>query len=216
MINHNSKIEYRFANKTDVIQLAQLHYCASRIQPSSFMFKLGENFLRKYYKHVLEEKNSIILCALDSKGNIIGFVSGSLNNDERIKNLSSKKTSLFFSAMFQFIKNPTLIKEIISRYYSNSADKGDGYIVKDGPHEDFWAWRIDYVSGNQSIQLHLKWLKILKLLGIKFVRGEVDKTNKLILKLHIILGAKIIKEYSTPDDRNRVIIEYDLTKMEAE
>lgn len=215
MTDQNRIVKHRFAKKKDIEQLAKLHWDASSAQPSSFMFKLGVCFLKKYYKYIIEENNSVILCAVDQDERILGFVSGSLDNSERIKTLRSKKISLLFSALPQILQNPFLIKEIASRFYSRSADNEDGYIVQDGPHEDFWAWQTNDKPGNEAILLHLTWLKIVKCLGVDNVRGEVDIDNKIILKIHRFLGAIIIREYTTPDARKRVIFEYILTNMEA-
>lgn len=215
MTDHNRIVKHRLAKKKDIEQLAKLHWDASITQPSSFMFKLGVCFLKKYYKFIIEENNSLILCAVDNNERILGFVSGSLDNSERIKTLHSKKIALLFSAIPQILRNPFLIKEIASRFYSGSADRNDGYIVHDGPHEDFWAWQTNDKPGNEAILLHLTWLKILKCLGIDHVRGEVDLDNKIILRIHKFLGAKIVKEYNTPDARRRVIFEYDLTTYEV-
>ena len=136
-------VKYRLAKRNDAGQLARLHWEASKIQPSSFMFKLGKCFLKKYYDCILDEYNSIILCAVDQNESVIGFVSGSLDNSERIKTLHRNKFALFISTIPQIAKNPFIVKDILSRYMSQSANKENGYVVFEGPHEDFWAWRAD-------------------------------------------------------------------------
>ena len=207
-------IRYRLAKGSDVQNIANLHWESSKRQPSSFMFKLGYFFLVRYYKCILNEKQSVVLCAEDEEGILLGFVSGSIDASERTNTLRANKISLLLAAVPQVIMNPALIKDIFSRYYSGSVESGDGYIVQDGPHEDFWAWKEGYKSGNESILLHLAWLKMMNVLRVSHVRGEVDDENTLIVKTHKFLGAKIIKEYTTPDHRKRYVFEYDLSKIE--
>ena len=207
-------ISYRLAKVSDVQSIANLHWESSKKQPSSFMFKLGYLFLVRYYKCILNEKQSVVLCAEDEEGNLLGFVSGSIDASERTNTLQANKISLLLAAVPQIIMNPALIKDIFSRYYSGSVESGDGYIVQDGPHEDFWAWKESYKSGNESILLHLAWLKMMNVLRVSHVKGEVDDENTVILKIHKLLGAKIIKEYTTPDHRKRYVFEYDLSKIE--
>ena len=207
-------IRYRLAKVSDVKNIANLHWKSSKRQPSSFMFKLGYFFLVRYYKCILNEKQSVVLCAEDEEGNLLGFVSGSIDASERTNTLRANKISLLLAAVPQIIINPALIKDIFSRYYSGSVEAGGGYIVQEGPHEDFWAWEENYKSGNESILLHLAWLKMMNVLSVSHVRGEVDDENTLILKIHKFLGAKILKEYTTPDHRKRYVFEYDLSKIE--
>lgn len=209
-----NSFKYRFARKSDVDRLANLHWSASTSQPSSFMFKLGVNFLKRYYEIILLEKYSVILCAIDKNEVIQGFVSGSLDNKERMISLNRHKTYLFLALIPQLFRTPSLFQEILSRFYSRSAEKGTGYIVQDGPHEDFWAWDVNNKAGNEAILLHVSWLNIVKNMGIDFVHGEVDLDNLDILKIHKFLGAKIIREYNTPDGRKRLIFKYNLLEIE--
>lgn len=207
-------IRYRLAKLSDIKSIAQLHWESSKRQPESFMFKLGYRFLVRYYECVMRERYSLVLCAEDQNGSVLGFVSGSIDASERSHSLRANKVSLLLAAVPQIILKPKLIKEIFSRYYSASSDVGVGYVVQFGPHEDFWAWSGSHDSGNASIILHLNWLKTMKLFGVDKVKGEVDDENKLILRIHRMLGAEIIKQYETPDGRKRRIFEYDLEKIE--
>ena len=99
-------IKYRLAKRPDARQIANLHWESSKKQPSSFMFKLGALFLVKYYRYILDEKNSVILCAVDENDNLLGFVSGSMDNSERIKTLRNKRFSLLLAAAPQIIIKP--------------------------------------------------------------------------------------------------------------
>jgi len=55
-----------------------------KAQIDGFMHKLGKTFLRTYYKVLLEEKNSIILIAIDHNGYGVGFHSGTMKAEEHL------------------------------------------------------------------------------------------------------------------------------------
>ena len=48
-------MKIRVAEIQDVAQLAQLHWSSSLVQPGGFLYKLGESFLRAYYRILLSE-----------------------------------------------------------------------------------------------------------------------------------------------------------------
>lgn len=200
-------INLRLAAPADARVLANLHWISSSKQPASFMFRLGTGFLIQYYRILLKEKNSVILCAEDGEGKVIGFVSGFLDGRERMTLLRRKRLRLFVSSIPAIVRSPGLLFDTLSRLQSKSADSDEGgYIVQSAsPHEDFWAW-----SGSHpgAIELHLKWLSLMRLLGAKEVFGEVDKENVAVVKTHRMLGAKIIKNFITPDGKSRLLIKY--------
>jgi hypothetical protein len=203
-------MHFRLAYRNDANQLARLHELSSAKQPGGFMFQLGYTFLVQYYRILLDEGCSIILCAIDEAGQIIGFVAGSLDAKTRLIALKNNRVSLLFSALPTLIRNPRLVSEVIARQSSGSPDESStGYIIQSGAHVDFWAWRPN--SGGGAFQLFLKWLALMRLLGVSVIGGEVDKVNGSILKAHQILGAQIVKEFTTPDGRQRLLIKYSLS-----
>ena len=203
-------MKFRLAFPGDAYKLAKLHRLSSIEQPGGFMFRLGINFLTKYYKILIDDCDSVIICATDDSGEILGFVAGSLNAGARFLALKKHKFGLLIASLPEFICNPCLINEVLSRQNSGSVDESSvGYVVQTGPHMEFWAWRPDRKGGG-SLQLFLKWLALMRLLGVHAVTGEVDKVNASILKAHRVLGAKIVKEFTTPDGRERFLIQYDL------
>lgn len=202
----------RFAKKKDASTLARIHLISSRNQPDGFMHKMGLTFLKKYYKIIIEDRSSVILCAVGSQEEIIGFVSGTIDNAIRLDTLNKNRISILISFVPALLKSPSLFKEVYSRYASiSSKKKYTEYIVLNGAREDYWGWKESENRINSS-ELHLKWLNIMRILGVEKIKGEVDKANNFILKIHQIFGAKIIQEFTTPDHRKRCIIEYDLTK----
>jgi hypothetical protein len=51
---------------------------------------------------------------------------------------------------------------------------------------------------------------IMKVLGVKHVLCEVDRVNSLSERAHKLCGARQLTEVTTPDGRERLILEYDL------
>lgn len=198
----------RLAKLSDAPQLAEVHWTSSSNQPGGFMFKLGKPFLIEYFRIVLGEKNSVVICTEDVDGRIIGFVSGSLLAEERMVALKRGRIRLLLAAIPSLIRDFSLVKELYSRQQSGSADTDEGgYIVQSGAREDFWAW---LPSTGGAIELHLKWLSVMRLLGVEAIRGEVDLVNDFVVKIHRFLGARVVREFTTPDGKKRMVMEYRL------
>jgi hypothetical protein len=199
----------RLANRNDANQLAQLHELSSAKQPGGFMFRLGRAFLSQYYRALIDEGSCIILCATDASDKLIGFVAGSLDAKARLTALKRNRFRLLVASLPAFIRHPSLMREVYVRQNAGSADESEmGFVVQSGAHEEFWAWLPDHGSG--AIELHLKWLSLMRLLGARTISGEVDKVNDVIVRAHRMLGARVIREFTTPDGRERLLIQYQL------
>jgi len=199
-------MNFRLASRVDASALGKIHYHASLIQPDGFMHKLGERFLIKYYEILLDSGSAIAICATDDDGVIDGFVVGTFDAASRIPALKQKRLNLFLAAIKNLALHPGLILEVIKRQKSDS-NPSARYVITSGAHLDFWAWRTVNSKGYSFIVL-LKWLSLAKLFNISEVFGEVDLANDLILKGHLIMGAKIVETFTTPDGRRRCIICY--------
>ena len=203
-------INIRFACLGDARKLTEAHLLSSAKQPGGFMFRMGRRFLYQYWRLILLEKNSVILCAEGAGGEFLGFVSGTINAEERGQTLRNNRVRLALAALPSIIRSPGLLGEIISRQQLKSADTDENaYIVQSGAREDFWAWA---PNRKGAMEIHLKWLSIMRTLGVQSVRGEVDKVNDFVVKTHRILGANILKHFVTPDGKERLLIEYRLNK----
>lgn len=175
------------------------------------MFKLGKNFLKAYYRILLDEVSSVVLCVEDTEGRIIGLVSGTLAADKHMTALKRNRVRLAIAAFPSLIRNPKLLGSMKARQQSGSADEDSGgYVVLTGAREEFWAWHPAARSAGGAIELHRTWLSVMRLLGITSVRLEVDRVNDKVEKIHRLMGAQVIKEFSTPDGRQRLIMEYRL------
>jgi hypothetical protein len=201
-------VQLRLANLADAPELAHLHLESGAQQPGGFMFRLGKPFLAEYYRSILLTEGTVILCA-ERNGRLLGFVSGTLRGEQRVPGLRKRRVRLAMAALPSLLKCPSLLMQAYARQKSGSADSGPGFIVQSGPHEEYWAWSDAGMAG--ALQLHLKWLAIMKTLGAEKVSGEFDRINQPIERIHRLLGARFLKEITTPDGRQRVLMEYDLT-----
>ena len=173
------------------------------------MFRLGEGFFREYYRILIKDGCSIIVCAFNSSGDMVGFVSGTLDVKVKMLALTRNRLSLLAGSLPALIRDHTLLAQMISRERNFAhAQTESRYVVQSGAIVDFWAWKKNEGSG--AIPLLLKWLAILRSLGLSSICGEVDVINNDILRIHRMLGAKVIKEFVTPDGRERVLIRYTL------
>lgn len=199
----------RMGRPSDAAQLAVIHEVRSANQPGGFMYRLGRGFLAEYYRTLLRDSSSVVLCAVDERDNIIGFVSGALDAGARMRALRRNRLRLLLASLPELLRHPGLIQGLYSRQQAGSPDEANrGYVVQSGGHEDFWGWLLGDTSG--AIDLHLKWLSVMRGLGAHTIRGEVDRVNDAVFRIHRMLGARVVKECVTPDGRQRLIIEYSL------
>ena len=199
----------RLGKPNDATRLALVHEVSSAKQPGGFMYQLGRPFLAEYYRTLLHDSSSVVLCTVDDQDIVIGFVAGALDARARMMALKRNRLRLLVASLPALFRHPRLIYEVYSRQQSVAPDEGErGYVLQSGAHEEFWGWLPDNTSG--AIELHLKWLSVMRVLGVQTVRGEVDRVNDVIMRAHRMLGARVIKEFETPDGRQRLIIEYKL------
>lgn len=171
------------------------------------MYQLGRTWLTTYYRILIKARATVILCA-ELEGNLVGFTSGSIDAEYSAKVLAANRIRLLVAAIPALIRNPALVPKIRSRQQARSAEEGQGYLVQSGAREEFWAWVAPQQPG--ALELHLSWLTVMKALGVKEIKGEVDAINATVLKTHQLLGARVIRDLQTPDGRKRFIIRYSL------
>jgi hypothetical protein len=203
---------FRLGNIGVAGELARIHMESGKLQPGCFMTKLGKPFLREYYRTIILAKSTLILCA-EQDGRLVGFVSGTMRAEERMLGLRSRRFRLALAALPSVVRHPGLLREAYARQNSGSVETGPGYIVQSGPREEYWAWCGPRSSG--SVDMHTRWLAIMKTLGARTVKGEFDRVNATVEKVHSLLGGRFVKEFSTPDGRRRVIVEYTLSGPQA-
>jgi len=204
-------MRFRIAKPQDARQIAHIHWCSSVEQPGGYMHKLGEGFLREYYKVLLNEPNSVVICAEDNDGEIHGFLSGSLKTEEHSSALKNNRARFLLATLPVIIKTPSLIRSIYSRQKLKSADEDvEGFIVLKGARSEYWGWLPSKPNHAAAIGLYQTWLALVGRLGVSSVRFEVDQQNDKIVKIHRKMGATIVKVIKTPDGTDRYIMEHKL------
>jgi hypothetical protein len=199
----------RLASLCDARQLARIHRISSLGQPGGFMFKLGRSFLAQYYRILLREKNSVVLCAEGNQGEILGLVSGTLDAREHAAALRRRWLWLMMGALPAVIRSPGLVLELHSRQRSLAAvSDGQGYIVQEGARLEYWAWLHNHKPTMGAVPLLQKWLAIMNLMGANSIKHEVDEINQKSIQIHSLLGSQIKGEFMTKDGRKRLIMEY--------
>ena len=202
------KLKFRLACRRDAKELARLHHVSAQKQPGAFMHLLGQGFLEAYYEILIDNGLSTILCAYKNHKQLIGFAAGSIESDKRVAVLRHYRLKLFIKTLPKIVLNPSLIREINLRKKNEDVGDNNRFTVTVGAHMEYWAW--DAEGGSGAIILFKKWLKLIKNMNISEVRGEVDQVNEEILKIHLMLGAKVVDSFMTPDGRVRKVILYNL------
>ena len=101
----------RRAKTKDVNQIVQVHEEAFR---GFFLTTLGTNFLRVYYEACISHKDSIVLCAIDERGSICGFASGTTRSKGYYKKILLTNFLPFFLIIVNLIlKRPKAIIRLI-------------------------------------------------------------------------------------------------------
>lgn len=205
-------MRYRIAKVVDYKALAKIHYNIRSTYSVGIFAKLGKPFLKKYYKIILNDPNSVIVCAEDKDGIIHGFCSSTLDVEAQMTNLRNYKIQLGLAAFSSVILKPSLIKHLLDRYNATKNLSDTKLISAQGARSEYWVWSATRQNAESSVEMYFAQLNILKSLGVKELFGEVDVENKRILKFQLANGNEIVNRLSLPDGRSRVLLRLDLVK----
>lgn len=205
-------MKIRIAKPSDANELASVHYACSIVQKSSFMHNLGIDFFRQYYKVVLKERTSLVLVAESERGKIIGLATGSSMVEEHIHALKKHRLVFFYVIFYKLIRNPRLFFELYDRQ-RKVMDNNNGYIVSQGARLEYWGWHPNDNNPMGALILLRCWLKAIKHYDVETIHFEVDSENSKIVDLHTKLGAMVVRKFTTPDRRERLVMQYDLSKF---
>jgi len=203
-------MKYRLAKIVDSKFIVELHYVIRETYSVGIFAQLGKPFLRKYYKIILNDPNSVIVCAEDNNGVIQGFCSATLDVEAQMANIKRHKVGLGLAAVTSIIRKPSLIKHLIDRYDVIKNNSTTKIIVTKGARSEYWVWNALKPDSLASVEMYFAQLNILKSLGVKDIFGEVDLVNKKILKFQRANGAEIIDQITLQDGRERVLLKTDL------
>lgn len=205
-------MKYRLAKPVDYKSIVELHYAIRETYSVGIFAQLGKLFLKKYYKIILNDRNSVIVCAEDDNGVMQGFSSATLDVESELTNIRRHKIGLGLAAVTSIICKPFLIRHLIDRYNIIKNNSNTKIISTKGARSEYWAWSATNPDSVSSVEMYFAHLNILKSLGVKEVFGEVDKVNKKILLFHRANGCEIIDQITLPDGRDRIIFKTDLVK----
>ena len=110
-----SDIRFRLAKPSDAKQIANCHWHVRDRYTEGIFLSLGENFLRAYYKVIMDDPNEIIVCAENSEGEIVGFSSGSLNAESQAETIKKHRIILHY---------------LICYYATSTANSYEKYFVR--------------------------------------------------------------------------------------
>ncbi len=204
-------MKYRLAKSSDAKRIAEIQKSIKEVNSLGIFCHMGLAFLTTYYKLIIEDPQSVFVCAVDDADKIVGYNFMVLDAGDQNETIKKHKLKLALSAIGSIIKSPTLLKELLKRYKSVNNQDSE-YIHNNGAHGGYWGWDPQYPDAEASFRLHELTLFFIKLFGVETLYFEVDNHTKRIYKFHKINGAKIENELLLPDGRVRTFMYYELDK----
>jgi hypothetical protein len=172
-------------------------------------------FLVHYYKVVLDDPNSVVVCAEGSDGVICGFASGTLDAAKQFSNMGRHKLRFSLALFPSIVMNPKIIKDVLSRYLSTQGKSSEKYVSVSGARTEFWVWDARNKESMWAGVLNNSHLHLLLTLGVKSVHFEVDADNDAVVRYSERNGAILVDRIELKDGRFRLIMQYDLVKKFA-
>jgi len=209
------RMKFRIAKPVDYKSIVELHFSIRETYSVGIFAQLGKPFLKQYYRIILNDPNSVVVCAEDDHGVMQGFCSATLDVEAQMANIRKNKIVLGLSALSSIILKPYLIKHLIDRYRVIKNESTTKIISTQGARSEYWVWRATNQDSVSSIEMYFASFNILKSLGVKELFGEVDTVNKKILRFQQANGGKIIERITLPDGRERVILKIDLANWKS-
>jgi hypothetical protein len=203
-------MKFRLAKISDLKAIVNIHYGIRDTYDVGIFAQIGKSFLSRYYKIIMNEKNSIILCAYDEDGMIHGFCSATLDVEAQFEFLMRHKISLALSAIGSILRKPSLIKPLLERYNSLRKNQESKFINLKGSRSEYWAWAASSKDTFSSLEMHERLLGLLNILGVVDLFFEVDVENKRVFRFHKYNGAEVVETLTLPDGRVRALMKYNL------
>ena len=174
------------------------------------MYRLGLRFLVEYYRVILSNKTSIVLCADAAGDGIVGLVSVTLRPEKELEAMRKRRLRFLLAVLPAIIRRPALIEAVYLRNRSLSAKfLGEGFLSHSCPRIAYWGWSPDYPSYGKSMTLLTEIMRLVREIGENRLQLEVDRINRKVEVTHRLLGAKVVREFTTSDGRERIIMEYE-------
>jgi hypothetical protein len=207
-LESSATISYRFACPSDSAALGVLHYeCATELE-DSFMAGLGSRWLKTYYKAILSEPCTVVVAAFAESHRLLGFSSGSLDVSAQMRAVRKRRIALLLSALPALLRRPKLALGLIRRYRATRGSEQETFVVTSGCRADFLAWRKENRNGGGALPLLCVWYGVMRQLKCGPIVFEVDANNAKAERFHRLLGALVIRSFTTADGKHRLVMQY--------
>ena len=202
-----NEIRYRLAKPSDAKEIAIVHWHVRDRYAKGFFLSMGKEFLKTYYKVILDDPWEVVVCAVKEDDKIVGFSSTSMNAKERYKNIRKHRIILGLAALKAVVIHPSLMKGLWQRYRSLEENSHSAkFVNQEGARGGYWCW-LKGDDSLKSIELSNIHNDVLYDLGLREKYFEVDKSNKAVYKFHLMVNkAEPIEEITLPDGRVRVLM----------
>lgn len=204
-------MRYRIAKQSDASCIAKIQQKIKEVNNLGIFCKMGHMFLKTYYRILINDPETVFICAENEENEIIGFSFCVLKADKQTSNLHKHRFRLAISAIPSILQNPSLLRELYKRYKSVE-NQDDSYIHVSGAHGGYLGWNPEFPDALGSIYVNELCFKIMHLLGVDKIHFEVDTANKKVYKMNILNGAEIERIFTLPDGRERAFMFVDLNK----
>lgn len=117
-------MKYRLVKISESEELSNIHIKSFK---DFFLTTLGENFLRTYYMSCLKSEESIAICAVDKKENLIGFSIGCIHSKGFHKRLISQNILAFMlQGIIILFSKPKALIRLVNNLGKNADKKDNG------------------------------------------------------------------------------------------
>jgi len=114
----------RKVEKSEYAILAEIHMAAFK---GFFLTSLGKSFMNAYYKATLQSNESIAVCAVDEKKNIVGFSFGSTHSKGFHKRILKQNPVLFLlQGIIILFTKPKALFRLANNLDKNANTADDG------------------------------------------------------------------------------------------
>jgi hypothetical protein len=205
-------MKIRVAKPSDSKSIADIHFASRDQLALGFFSQVSKMFLVHYYKVVLDDPNSVVVCAEDKDGTICGFASATLNAEKQFANMRKHKIRLGLALIPTIIMKPHILLDALSRYASTQGKGDKKYVAVSGVRGEYWVWDPRNNNTIWAGVLNNTHLHVLKVLGAKQLHFEVDADNLGVVRFSERNGAELLDRVMLSDGRERLIMSYDLVK----
>lgn len=202
----------RVAKPSDSKAIAAIHFASRDKLTKGFFSQVSKLFLIHYYKVVLDDPNSVVVCAEDKDETICGFASATLNAEMQFANLRKHKVRLGLALLPTIMMKPKILLDALSRYASTQGKGDKKFVAVSGVRGEYWVWDPRNKNTIWAGVLNNTHLHLLKVLGAKNLRFEVDADNLGVVRFSERNGAELLDRVVLSDGRVRLIMSYDLVK----